>query len=371
MANPKFKVPYIDLPSQYEEEKNTLVPLFEKIASSGQFILRQEVQELESKVAEYLGVKHVIGVNSGTDALFLSLKALGIQEGDEVITVSHTFVATISTIVHCGAKPVLVDISNDGNIDASKIESVITSKTKAIVIVHMNGKVCSWSALEPIIKKYNLKVLEDAAQAFGAKYKERFAGSFGDCGAFSLHPMKVFGCMGDGGLITTNSDELYEQLLLLRNHGQKTKSNIVTFGYNSRLDNLQAAFLLHRLENFEITIAKRREIAQVYINELKDLKQIILPLFDEESRRDIFSSFVITSHQRDELRSYLISKGIEVFSHWETPNHKQLALDLDNFSLQNTENYSKEVLSLPLHPYLTHEQVRYVCEKIKEFFNEK
>lgn len=363
-----YNVAYIDLVSQYESEKEGLEKALIDIAKSGQFILRKEVSDLESRVCDYLGVKYALGVNSGTDALFLSLKAAGIKEGDEVITVSHTFVATISTIVHCGAKPVLVDIKDDGNIDTNKIEEAITNKTKAIMVVHMNGKVCDMDMITALSQKHNLLLFEDAAQAFGATYKNKFAGSFGVCAGFSFHPMKVLGCMGDGGIITTNDEKIYKQLMLLRNHGQETKSDLVLFGYNSRLDNIQAAVLLFRLSKFEEDLQERREVAKYYIKHLSSLPQIKLPILDEDGRRDVCSSFVIQADNRDALKQHLLENGIEVAVHWETPNHKQKKLNLDNFDLHVTQMYSKTILSLPIHPYLTQKQLSFVVEKIEEFY---
>ncbi|QFR48355.1 DegT/DnrJ/EryC1/StrS family aminotransferase [Sulfurimonas lithotrophica] len=364
----KFKVPYIDLPKQYKFYEDDLKEIFHNTAKSGQFILREEVSKLEKKISEFLNVKYAVGVNSGTDALFLSLIANGIKKGDEVITVSHTFIATISTIVHTGASPVLVDIQDDGNINPSLIKQAITDKTKAIVIVHMNGRVCDMDEILNIINEHNLLLIEDAAQSFGASYKNKFAGNFGICGAFSFHPMKVFGCMGDGGLITTNDEYIYNKLLLLRNHGQKTKSDLVLYGYNSRLDNLQAAFLLYRLDVLENELNKRINVAKTYINKLSKITEIKLPSFDTQNRRDIFSSFVIQAEKRDELQKYLLDKSIEVAVHWNTPNHKQKRLDLDHFTLNKTEEYSKNILSLPIHPFLTIEQIDFVIEKIIEFY---
>ena len=367
MAN-SYHVPYIDLAAQYEFYKDELQDILLRIASSGQFILRKEVSELESKIAEYLKVNYALGVNSGTDALFLSLKAAGIKSGDEIITVSHTFIATISTIVHCGAKPVLVDINDDGNIDVNKIEDAITKKTKAIMVVHMNGKICDMDMILALSKKHNLLLFEDAAQAFGASYHNKFAGTFGVCAGFSFHPMKVLGCMGDGGLITTNDEHIYNQLLLLRNHGQKTKSELVLYGYNSRLDNLQAAILLFRLSKFEEELKSRREVAMYYIKNLSSLPQIKLPILDEDNRRDVPSSFVIQAKDRDALQKFLLDNSIEVAVHWNTPNHKQSHLKLDNFNLEMTEKYSKNILSLPIHSFLDKEQAAFVVKKIIEFY---
>ncbi|TDA62655.1 DegT/DnrJ/EryC1/StrS family aminotransferase [Sulfuricurvum sp. IAE1] len=367
MAN-SFRVPYVDLPSQYRRYGTELLETLQTIASSGQFILREEVSRFESEAARYLGVRYAVGVNSGTDALWLSLRAMGIAEGDEVITVSHTFVATIAAIVHVGAKPVLVDIAEDGNIDPEKIEGAITPRTKAIVVVHMNGKVCDMETIEPIALRHGLLILEDAAQAFGARYKERFAGSFGVCGAFSFHPMKVLGCMGDGGLVTTDDEAVYRQLLLLRNHGQLSKSELVLFGYNSRLDNLQAAVLIKKLPYLEEELLERERVARYYQNGLGGIPHVRLPAFHENGRRDVFSSYVIRAENRDGLFDYLMENGVEVAIHWKIPNHRQAQLGLDGFGLETTERYSAEILSLPIHPYLDESQTRYVVDKVIEFY---
>lgn len=365
-----FKVPYIDLPKQYKKLKKDLMFSFNRVFSSGEFILRDEVKVFEEAVAEYLGCSYAVGVNSGTDALFLALYAQGFKENDEVITVSHTFVATIAVIKHCGLKPVLVDIGDDFNIDVNQIEAAITKKTRAIIPVHLNGRICDMDKIKEIAVRHNLVVIEDACQAFGAGYKGKSSGTFG-IGCFSLHPMKNLGGAGDGGVITVNDESLAEKLRLLRNHGQKTKEKLTVFGFNSRLDNLQAAVLNVKFKYFPQWIKKRRRIAGIYNDALMNLPQIELPLPPEEKGvfYDVYSSYCVRVSKRDELLSYLRDSGVEVFAHLSRPNHLQPDLDLKGFKLLKTERISQEVLSLPIYPEIEDEQVDYVVETIKKFYN--
>ncbi|MEK6820550.1 MAG: DegT/DnrJ/EryC1/StrS family aminotransferase, partial [Nanoarchaeota archaeon] len=272
-----WKVQYVDLSIQFKNLEKELTEVFKRVMSGADFILRDDVEKFEENIASYLGVKHVIGVNSGTDALFLALRAAGIGENDEVITVAHTFVASLASIVHNRAKPILVDIKEDFNIDVDKIEEAITKRTRAIMPVHLNGRACNMDKLMQIAEKHNLLIIEDAAQALGSAYRGRKVGSFGIAGCFSAHPIKTLSCAGDGGFISTNNDEIAEKCRLLRDHGQKTKRDYVCFGYNSRLDNLQAAILNVKFKYLEDWIKKRREIAKIYSEKLADLPLILPP----------------------------------------------------------------------------------------------
>lgn len=365
-------VPYVGLKQEFEQRKNELMTVLTRVGGSASYILREEVGLFETSIAEMLGVKHAIGVNSGTDALFLALKALNIGQGDEVITVAHTFVATIAAIVHCGAKPVLIDIAaGDFNMAAATLEQAITASTKAIIPVHMNGRCCDMAAILAVADKYGLHVIEDAAQSMGAHIDGVYAGSFGIINAFSLHPMKNLHCYGDGGVITTNDDHWADQLRLLRNHGQNPNKELVSFGFNSRLDNLQAAFLNVNLKYFDGDINRRRQIAQRYDNGLKNCIGLELPSPPQETDYfDVFSSYPVRCAERDQLLRYLQQKGIECFVHWETPLHRNEHLKLDHFILPVTEQVAREVLSLPMHPFLEDEQCDYVIDAVKEFFND-
>jgi dTDP-4-amino-4,6-dideoxygalactose transaminase len=362
----QYQVPYVDLRTEFRELKDGLIEDLVTVGEDARLILRQEVQQFEAAAAEYLGIEHAIGVANGTDALMLALKALGIGPGDEVITVAHTFVATISVIANLGATPVLVDIQDDFNLDPNLLDAAVTGATRAVVVVHLNGRCCDMEPIRSLCERYGLELVEDAAQAFGSRYQGQAAGSFGAFGCFSLHPMKILHCFGDGGLVTTKDAELADRVRLLRNHGQRTKDEIVMFGVNSRLDNLQAAFLLRMMGRLNGQIQRRREIAGRYNRGLERVPGIVCPPMDGGGRFDVFSSYVILSNERDRLRSHLLANGVEVFSHWEVPNHHQSALGLSGFELPVTERVSREVLSLPIHGQLSNDQVDYVIEAIRD-----
>lgn len=365
-----FQVPYVGLKQEFGQRQEELLAAFSTVAANASYILREDVELFEESIAKMLGVRYAIGVNSGTDALFLALKALDIGKGDEVITVAHTFVATVSTIVHCGAKPVLIDIADDFNLAVEKLEQAVTASTRAIIPVHMNGRCCNMDALLAIAGKYRLHVIEDAAQSLGAHINGVYAGNFGIINAFSLHPMKSLHCYGDGGLVTTNDRCLAEQVRLLRNHGQNQNKELVAFGFNSRLDNLQAALLNVNLKYFESDIKRRRQIALRYHTGLMNCVDLKLPQPPKDSGYfDTFSSYPIRCLKRDQLLRHLRQKNIECFIHWEKPLHLNESIKLGNFDLPVTEQVSREVLSLPIHPFLDDEQCEYVIAAIKEFFN--
>lgn len=365
-----YLVPYVGLKAEFEQRRNELLKAFETVGASAGYILRDDVAQFEAAIADMLGVGYAIGVNSGTDALFLALKALDIGPGDEVITVAHTFVATLAAIVHCGAKPVVIDIADDFNMAADKLENAVSAVTKAIIPVHMNGRCCDMSAILAVAEKYGLQVVEDAAQSLGAHIDGRYAGSFGVVNAFSLHPMKNLHCYGDGGVITTNSSSLAERLKVLRNHGQNANKELISFGFNSRLDNLQAALLNVNLKYFTDDVKRRRELAGRYHAGLSDVKEIKLPKPPHcDGNFDTFSSFPILFKDRNLLMTYLQSKGIECFIHWENPLHHNQNLNLGCIELSMTERVSREVLSLPIHPFLDNDQCDYVITAVREFFD--
>ncbi len=365
-----YKVSFVNFPEHYKTIKEEILKTMDDVLSRGDLILRKDVEEFERKFADFIGTKYAVGLNSGTDAIFLSLKALGIGLGDEVITVSHTFVASIAVIVQTGAKPVLVDVKEDFTIDVDQIEKVITPKTKAIIPVHFNGRVCEMDRLMEIAQKHKLFVIEDAAQAFGSKYKNKMAGSFGLVGSFSLYPFKVLGCFGDGGIVTTDDELLAEKIRLLRDHGQKTKTEIVCFGWNSRLDNLQAAILNVKFKYVPAWIERRREIASIYDKALIDVKEIKLPpaLDFDKDHFDNFQNYVLKAERRDELAVFLKEKGVETLIKDPIANHKQPDLGLSYFNLPYTEKLAEEVISLPMYPELAQEQIEYVIECVRDFY---
>ena len=365
-----WTVPYTNFGKEYLLQKKSYLKEFNKVMLKGNFILRNDVDLFEKNMSRYLKVKHVIGVNSGTDALLLTLGSMGFKKGSEIISVAHTYIATLSAISHVGCKPVLVDIDKDYNIDVKKIEKKITKKTKAIVPVHLNGRACNMDQIVDIAKKYNLKIVEDAAQSLGAMYKNKMVGTFGVAGAFSLHPLKSLGAAGDGGFICTNDNKLASLLRRLRHHGQKNRSEIVHYGFCSRLDNLQAALVNVKFKKFNTMINKRRAIAKFYRKKLSSLP-LSLPKFDGKNFFDTFNSFVIRTKKRDSLKKFLLKNKIEVFVNWPKPLYHFSKLKLNTNPLIETEKVCKEILSIPIHPYLSKKQINYVVNKITTFFQDE
>ena len=364
-----FSVSYMDLPAQYALIREEILEAVDEVCSRGAFILRDEVTAFEAAVADRLSVDHVVGLNSGADALYHSLRALGLRAGDEVITVAHTFVATLSAIVHCGAVPVLVDIGDDGLMDVDQICPRITARTRAILPVHLNGEVCRMDRVMALARERGLWVVEDAAQAFGSRYDGRAAGAFGDAGCFSLHPMKTFAVYGDGGFVSTNSESLARDLRIDRDHGQSRERTVLRYGYSSRLDNLQAAIGIVKLRHFDEWIARRRQLARQYHAAFDKLPGLRLPPAPREDPRffNTFSSYVIRTKAPRAFQAHLAAAGIETFSFWTPPLHRCPGLDLEAYSLPKTETVAQEVLSLTIHPALSDEAQRKVIDAIQDF----
>lgn len=367
------KVPFVNYPEHYRRIWDEVMEVIEGALSRGDLILRDQLRQFEENIASFIGVKYAVGVNSGTDALFLSLKAIGVGPGDEVITVAHTFVATVGVIVESGATPVLIDVGDDMNMDVEEVERAISPRTKAIIPVHLNGRMCDMGRLVEIANEHDLLVIEDAAQALGAKFDAKKAGSFGLTGCFSFYPAKILGAAGDGGLVVTNSEEIAEKIRLLRDHGQQRDTgSILFYGFNSRLDNLQAAILNVKLKHLPEWIERRRELAGLYHKGLPDLQGLRLPPPPESDGRffDVYQNYVIRSKERDSLVTCLRESDIEILISWPKPMHHHDALGLKRFYLPKTEQISNEVLSLPMYPELSDEQVDYVIKAIHNFHNE-
>jgi len=366
-----YKVPFVSYPEHYRSLWDEVMGAVKEVLSKGDLILREQLRQFEANIASFVGVKHAVGVNSGTDALYLSLRTAGIGPGDEVITVAHTFVATVSVIVHLRAIPILVDIGEDYNMDMTQVEEAITPRTKAIIPVHLNGRLCDMEKLMRVATKHNLIVIEDAAQALGASFDGRKAGSFGLTGCFSFYPAKILGGAGDGGIMLTNDKEIAEKVYLLRDHGvQRASGDILYYGFNSRLDNLQAAILDVKLKHLPHWIERRRELAILYHQGLSDLQYIKLPPPPNSQGRyfDVYTNYVIRARERDKLAMHLKECGIEILISWPKPMHHQQALGLSHFRLPMTEQISREALSLPLIPELSNKQVEYVIESIHNFY---
>lgn len=340
-----------------------------RVLNSGRYILGPELEEFEREFAAFCNVQFCIGTASGTDALFLALKALDVGPGDEIITAANTFAATALAIAHTGARPVFVDIEKSSHLmDTALIEDAITKRTKGIVPVHLYGLCADMDQINSIAQRHHLFVLEDACQAHGALYKTRPAGCLGNAAAFSFYPTKNLGAYGDGGCITTDDRHLYNRLILLRDYGRKDRYYHEILGYNSRLDEIQAAILRVKLRYLGDWIEKKQEIAGTYNVAFDNINHIKLKL--DKGSTHAYHLYVVTVDKRDELKKYLNEKGVETLIHYPVPLHRQPifsgAKGLPD--LKNTELRATQILSLPMHPWLEDKEVEYVIDIIKGFY---
>jgi dTDP-4-amino-4,6-dideoxygalactose transaminase len=358
-------IPCINPKENYLSHKREINQAISNVCESGQYILGEEVKNFEYEFCNFVGSKYVVGVASGTDAIFLSLKSLNIGPSDEVITTSHTATATISAIEATGAKAVFADIEEDYfSIDASMIVNVITAKTKAIVSVHIYGQPCDMDKLLEISQIYNLHLVEDCAQASGAKYRDKEVGSIGALGCFSFFPTKNLGAMGDGGAITTNSKKLYNKLLMLRQYGWSKNRESEYQGYNSRLDEIQAAILRVKLKYLGEYIRKRNEIASTYDKYLKNTSYILPKT--RAGCLHAYHLYVIKVKNRDKLLRFLKDNNILAMIHYKQAVHMQNAYKREG-ELPITERIVGNILSLPMYPELDRKTVSYICKKLKDF----
>ncbi len=362
----------------YDKHRDEILEAFDRCAKNGDFILREDVSKFEDNLAKYTGTQFAAGVGSGTDALFLSCKMLGIGPGDEVITVSHTFIASIQAIVHCGATPVLIDVDSNELMNVDLLEAAITPRTKAIIPVHFHGKVCDMDRIMAIAKKYNLYVIEDACQALGSSGPGgKMAGSYGDVGCFSFNTPKLLGGYGDGGGIVTNNREYVEKLYLLRNHWNMAQTSVrmadfptpdvVHWAFKSRLDNIQAAILNVKFKYYDEFLARRREIAKIYSHGMQNLP-IKLPSY---SPGDVVQEYIIrigSDDERKRFKEFMDKKGIELLIRETTPNHKVKLLGLDHFNLPVTESISNDAVRLPCYPELEAEEIKHIINCVHEFY---
>ena len=352
----------VDLQGQYLRIKTEVDSAIQSVINSAAFIQGKEVQEFASALSHHVGA-HVITCANGTDALQIAMMALGLKPGDEVILPVHTYVATAEVIALLRLTPVFVDVDPATfNIDVAKIEASITKKTKAIVPVHLYGQCADMDPLMAIASKHNIKVIEDAAQSIGAKYKGHQSGTIGDIGTTSFFPSKNLGCFGDGGAIFTKSEALAEEMRIIANHGQKKKYHHERIGVNSRLDTMQAAILNVKLKYLGEYERKRNEVANYYD---RHLKGITIPVRVENSTH-VFHQYTIKVRKRDALKEHLASKSIPTMIYYPVPLHHQKAY-FQNRSFPVTEQLSKEVLSLPIHTEMTEEQLDYICKSVNEF----
>lgn len=365
-----MKVPFSYLKEQFAHPEPILKDI-RKLVKSGDFTLGTQVKQFEEKFSKVCQTRYAVGVNSGTDALFLSLKALGIGAGDEVITMTSTFIATAGAIAASGARPIFIDCDEEYLMDVDAIESAITPRTKAIMPVHYAGHPVDMKRVLEIAKKHRLHVVEDACQAISSSIDGKKTGSFGITGGFSLHPLKNINVWADAGIITTNSREMAEKLRLLRNHGMKNRDEYEIFGYNSRLDTIQAIVGLHLIKDLEKITNIRIEHARMYDQALSELEEYVIVPPRRKNVRYVYHLYIVQARDRDQLHAYLNEKGIEAKVHYPMPLHmqncaKHLGYKKGDFPM--AENQAERIITLPVHQHLSKKQVEYTIDMMKKFY---
>ncbi len=367
------KVPFVDLAAQNGAIKDELLSAVSHVLDSGQFIHGKEVGDFERAFADLCDAKFALGVNSGTDALIMALRALEIGKGDEVITVANSYVTTASSIAYVGAKPVFIDVKDDYTMDPALLKQAVTERTKAVIPVHLTGRPADMTAICKIAKGHDLYVVEDAAQAAYAELNGKKVGLFGDIGCFSFHPLKVLNACGDGGALITNNEKIHEKLLLYGNNGIFDRNYCKVWSSNSRLDTVQAAILLVKMKYVPAWIEARQKNANLYRKLLKSERHVQCPV-DQGNEKATYHLFVIQADRRDQLKDYLAQQGIATAIHYPIPIHFQEAsrsLGYQEGSLPVTERQSKRILSLPVYPELGEDNLRYVADSIREFYQKK
>jgi len=364
-----YKVPFVEPGKLYQKLKNKLDQAYFEVMSKGDLINRGQLKSFEENLAKFVGTKYAVGLNSGYDALHLSLRAAGIGIGDEVIVPAHTFVATCSAVVNVGATPVLVDVEKDFNIDIDRIKEVITDKTKAILPVHLNGCMADMNRIMEIAKKYNIIIIEDACQSLGSSINGKGAGSWGLTGCWSFYPFKILGGYGDGGAITTDDPDVALFARRMRYNGEdRDTGEYHGHGFTCLLDNLQAAFLDVKLRYLPKWIKRRKDIAERYREAFSDIPDLMLPHYNRSGFDHVYQNYVVRSKQGDDFSEYLKQNGVEVITQFRKPYYKHKALKLENRGFPETELLSREVCSLPMNVEIDDEQVDYVIKTVKSFY---
>ncbi len=360
-------IPFLDLKPQYEALRHEIGQRIDEVLESGHYVLGQHVKAFEEEISDFLGARYAVGVASGTDALHLAIVAAGIGHDDEVITTPFTFAATAEAISYAGGTPVFVDIDPvTFNIDPDKIEQAITPKTRAILPVHLFGQSADMVRIMEIAKQHRLVVLEDCAQSFGARLAGRATGTIGLAGCFSFYPSKNLGCYGDGGMVVTDSSTLWETLCLLRNHGSNRPYHHERLGFNSRLDELQAAILRIKLKHINEYNTKRWNVAQLYNELLADVPVTTPTAADKLTH--VYCQYTIRTERRDEVRQRLTEAGIGTAIYYPIPMHRQALYESSSSSLPVCDKVALECLSLPIYPGLSEEQIMYVAKQVARVF---
>ena len=365
------QVPFFDYQALFRDQEQEILTTMTDVMRRGAYILQRDLSDFEAALARYLGVRHVIGVADGTNAIMLALRAAGIGPGDEVIVPGHTYVATVAAVHYLGATPVLVECGSDHLVAADSARAALTARTRAILPVHLNGRTAEMSPIEGLADEHGLKIIEDAAQALGSKFAGRNAGTFGTAGTFSFYPSKLLGCFGDGGAVVTNDDETARRLRLLRDHGRDDRGEVIAWGTNCRLDNLQAAVLHLKLKTLDRDLERRREVARLYENGLAGVEQIVLPPSPDGDHEhfDVFQNYEIEAEGRDELQAHLEQRGVRTIVQFGGKAvHQFPGLGFTGVSLPVTERLYERMLLLPMNTSLTDADAEYVVSQVREFY---
>ncbi len=364
------EVPFFNYGFLFREKEAEFTQILLDTCRKGAFIMQQEMRDFEKNLATFVGAKHAFGVADGTEAIIIALRASGIGPGHEVIVPSHTFIASVASIQLVGATAVLADIGPDHMMDPEHVATLVTSKTKAILPVQLNGRTCDMDRLGAIAKEHGLLIIEDAAQAVGSKFNGKCAGTFGSAGTYSFYPAKTLGSFGDAGGIVTNDDEVAERIYRLRDHGRGSDGEIVEWGYNSRLDNLQAAILNFKLKTYPQDLERRRALAGLYHEELGGLSALHLPPppLPGSAHYDIYQNYEIEADRRDELQKYLKENGVGTLVQWSGKAVHQWKKLGFSVNLPKTDKMFERCVMLPMNTSLSNEDVGYVCQLIKTFY---
>jgi UDP-2-acetamido-2-deoxy-ribo-hexuluronate aminotransferase len=364
------QVPFFEYPRLWSDDREEFLSIIDNVSSSGGFILQKAASDFESELANYAGSNYAVGVGNATDGMEIFLEAIGINPGDEIIISSHTMLATASAVKVVGGTPVPVDIGTDNLISIQAIEDAITSNTVGIMPTQLNGRVCNMDAILAIAKKHGLFVVEDAAQALGAKYKGQYAGTFGLASDISFFPAKVLGCLGDAGGVLVNDKDLYHKIYQIHDHGRDVDGEVVRWGRNSRLDNIQAAILSYKLKTYDDVIARRREVAQMYQERLGLLEELQLPAAPsvDSDNFDVYQNYELQADSRDDLKTYLSEKNIGTLIQWGgTAVHQFTQLGFNQI-LPDTERFFKRCIMLPMNLFISDSDVDYICESVTKFY---
>jgi dTDP-4-amino-4,6-dideoxygalactose transaminase len=363
-------VPFFNYPHVFISQEEALMSIIRDVARRGAFIMQKDLADFEANLAAYTGAKYAMGVANATDALQIGLMAAGVKPGDEIMFCSHTMVATASAIHFAGATPVPVEAGPDHLMDPKCIESAITPRTKAIMPTQLNGRTADMDAIMGIAEKHGVEIYEDAAQALGSKFKGKCAGTFGKASCISFYPAKVLGCLGDGGAVLTSDEQVYGKLLSLRDHGRDKDGDVVMWGFNSRLDNIQAALLDYQLKNYQTVVERRRAIARLYQERLGDIEQLVLPPAPDSdpAHYDVFQNYEIEAEGRDELQAYLKERGVGTLIQWGGQAVHQLRKLGFTQSLPFTDRLFERMLMMPMNMSLSDNDVNYVCDCIIDYY---